>query len=77
MVTQTITTTAPQPKCVVPSLEGLKLTKARAALKKANCTVGKVTRKKSAHKATVVLKQNKKAGAVLARGSKITLTIAR
>ena len=77
VVTQTITTTAPQPKCVVPSLKGLKLTKARAALKKANCTVGKVTRKKSAHKATVVLKQNKKAGAVLARGSKITLTIAR
>jgi PASTA domain len=66
-----------QTKCVVPNLKGLKLTKARAAVKKANCTVGKVTRKKSSRKATVVLKQSKKAGAVLAHGGKITLTIAR
>src|SRR3954447_18690642 len=66
-----------QPKCVVPSVKGLKLAKARAAIKKANCTVGKVTRKKSTRKATVVLKQGRKAGAVLAYGSKITLTIAR
>jgi PASTA domain len=80
VVTQTITTTTPAPppaNCVVPKVQGLKLAKARAALKKANCTVGKVTRKKSSRKATVVLKQNKKAGAVLAHGSKIALTIAR
>ena len=76
-ITKTVTVTPPPVKCVVPNLKGLKLTKARAALQKANCTVGKVTRKKSAHKAGVVLKQNKKAGAVLALGSKITLTIAR
>ena len=62
---------------MVPKLTGLKLTKARRAVKKANCTVGKVTRKKSSRKKTVVLKQGKKAGAVLANGSKIKLTIAR
>ncbi len=76
-ITKTVTVTPPPPQCVVPKLTGLKLTKARRAVKKANCTVGKVTRKKSSHKKTVVLKQGKKAGAVLANGSKIKLTIAR
>jgi hypothetical protein len=75
-ITKTVTVTEPA-KCVVPNLKGLKLAKARTALKNANCTVGKVTRKKSSQKKTVVLKQGKKAGAVLAHGSKITLTIAR
>jgi hypothetical protein len=76
-ITKTITVAPPAPKCVVPKLKGLKLAKAKAAVKKAGCTVGKVTRKKSSHKKTVVLKQGAKAGAVLANGSKITLTIAR
>jgi hypothetical protein len=76
-ITKTVTVTPPPANCVVPKLKGLKLAKARAAVTKANCAVGKVTRKKSSQKKTVVLKQGKKAGAVLAHGSKITLTIAR
>ena len=64
-------------KCVVPKLKGLKLKQARKAAKAANCAVGKVKRKKSGRRKTTVLKQGRKAGAVLAEGSKIALTVAR
>jgi len=64
-------------KCVVPYLKGLKLKQARNAVKAANCAVGKVKRKKSARRRTTVLKQGSKAGAVLAEGSRIALTVAR
>ena len=64
-------------QCVVPNLKGLKLKQARKAAKAANCAVGKVKRKKSSRRATTVLKQSSKAGAVLAAGSKIALTVAR
>jgi hypothetical protein len=82
----TTTTTTPKPstptvvtkpaQCVVPKLKGLKLTKARKAAKKANCTVT-VKRKKSAKKKTTVLKQGKAVGTVLAQGATIKLTVAR
>jgi PASTA domain-containing protein len=78
---QPIQNTPPQTvapvQCVVPKLTGLRLAKARTAAKKAHCAVGKVKRKKSARKATTVLKQGTKAGAVRARGSKIALTVAK
>jgi PASTA domain-containing protein len=69
--------TPPAVKCVVPKLTGLKLKQARKAVKKANCAVGTIKRKKSTKRSTTVLKQAKRAGVVLAKGSKITLTIAR
>jgi hypothetical protein len=75
--TTTTTTTGTPVRCVVPTLKGLKLAKARTAAKKAHCAVGTVKRKKSGKKATTVLKQGKKAGTVLAKGSKIALTVAK
>jgi hypothetical protein len=76
--TTTTTTTKVTPvQCVVPKLKGLKLAKARKAAKTAHCAVGKVKHKKSAKKATTVLKQGAKTGAVLAKGSKIALTVAK
>jgi hypothetical protein len=70
-------TVTPVVKCVVPKLKGLTLKKARKAAKKANCAVGTVKRKKSGRRATTVLKQAKRAGAVLDQGSKINLTVAK
>ena len=75
--TTTTTTKVTPVQCVVPKLKGLKLAKARKAATKAHCAVGKVKRKKSAKKATTVLKQGAKAGSVLAEGSKIALTVAK
>jgi hypothetical protein len=79
----TTTTTTPRPttvvkpvKCVVPKLKGLKLKKARKAAKKANCTIT-IKRRKSAKKATTVLKQARAAGTVLSQGATIRLTVAR
>ena len=75
---KTTPTTVPKPvQCVVPKLKGLKLTKARKAATKANCAVGTVKRKKSVKKRTTVLKQGRVAGTVLAKGTKIKLTVAR
>jgi hypothetical protein len=76
----TTTTTTPKPvqvQCVVPKLTGLKLKKARTAVKRANCAVGTVKRKKSAKKRTTVLKQGAVAGSVLSKGTKIKLTVAK
>jgi hypothetical protein len=75
--TTTTTTKVTPVQCVVPNLKGLKLAKARKAAKQAHCAVGKVKRKKSAKKATTVLKQGAKTGVVLAKGSKIALTVAK
>ena len=76
----TTTTTTPKPvqvQCVVPKLKGLKLRKARTAVKRANCAVGTVKRKKSAKKRTTVLKQGAAVGTVLSKGTKIKLTVAK
>jgi len=71
-------TFVPKPvQCIVPKLKGLKLKQARKAAKKANCAVGKVKRKKSAKKATTVLKQSSASGTVLAQGAKIKLTVSK
>ena len=71
-------TVVPKPvQCVVPKLKGLKLKKARAAAKRANCAVGTVKRKHSAKKRTTVLKQGAATGTVLAKGAKIKLTVAK
>jgi beta-lactam-binding protein with PASTA domain len=52
----------PAPGCVVPGLKGLSLAKAKAALTKALCTVGKVTKPKA--------KKGKKLGALAVKTSK-------
>jgi hypothetical protein len=70
--------TAPVPKlqCVVPKLTGKTLTAAKKALTKAHCKLGKVEKLGGATaKSGKVSKQGSKAGAKLAAGSKVTVTL--
>jgi len=64
--------------CVVPKLKGKKLKNARRMLGRADCKVGKVTRRKAKpSKAGKVLSQGTKPGKVLASGSKVNLTVGK
>lgn len=64
--------------CVVPKLKGKKLRNARRMLGRADCKVGKVTRRQAKpSKAGKVLKQSIKPGKVLASGSKVNLTVGK
>ena len=64
--------------CVVPKLKGKKLKDAKRVLGRADCKVGKVTRRKGKpSKAGKVLKQGTKPGKVLASGSKVNLTVGK
>jgi IPT/TIG domain/PASTA domain len=71
-------TTKPKPakQCVVPNLKGKKLPAAKAALKKADCKAGKVTKLKGATPKTgKVAAQSRKAGAKATAGAKVNLTL--
>ena len=59
--------------CVVPKLNGVKLTAARKKLKAAGCTLGKVTGHKS--KSAQVKKQSARPGKVLPAGSKVNVKV--
>jgi len=61
--------------CVVPKLKGKKVKAAKKALGRADCKVGKITRRKG--KPGKVLKQNPKAGKVLAPRTKVKLTVGK
>ena len=64
--------------CVVPKLKGKKLKSAKRMLGRADCKVGKVTRRTAKpSKAGKVLKQAIKPGKVLASGSKVNLTVGK
>lgn len=64
--------------CVVPKLKGKKLKSAKRMLGRADCKVGKVTRRGAKlSKAGKVLKQGVKPGKVLASGSKVNLTVGK
>jgi hypothetical protein len=63
-------------QCVVPKLKGKKLPAAKAALKKADCKAGKVTKLKGATpKNGKVATQSRKPGAKAAAGAKVNLTL--
>jgi Tol biopolymer transport system component len=64
-------TTAVAPRCVVPKLKHKTLTRAKSALKKADCRLGKV---KGPHKGRVI-KQKPKPGRILASASKVNITL--
>jgi beta-lactam-binding protein with PASTA domain len=61
--------------CVVPKLKGKGLKAGKRALHRADCKVGKVTRRKG--KPGKVLKQGAKPGKVLASGTKVSLTVGK
>jgi hypothetical protein len=61
--------------CVVPKLKGKKVKAAKKAIGRADCKLGKITRRKG--KAGKVLKQSKKPGKVLAPKTKVNLTVGK
>jgi hypothetical protein len=64
--------------CNVPNLRGTKLAAARTSIKKARCSVGKVTRKRSAQAAKgKVLSQRPRPGAALPSGTKVSLVVGK
>ncbi len=65
------------PDCIVPKLKGKSLSKAKKALKKANCTLGKVTKKASSKKPGTVLKQKPGPGKDLKYHAKVSVTVAK
>jgi hypothetical protein len=67
------------PACIAPSLKGDLLTKARRALSKVHCALGKVTRARADDhgSALVVIEQSAKRGKVLPGGTRIGVTLAR
>lgn len=69
----------PAGTCSVPRLRGLKMPQVRRKLRRANCSLGKVTRKRAAvrKKAGRVLHQSPRAGRVLAAGSPVRVTVGR
>lgn len=69
---------APQVKCVVPRVIGMRLAVARKKIGKANCVVGRVRRARAAKtRVGKVLSQRPKAGAVRARATKVNLVVGR
>ena len=68
---------APRPRCVVPSLVGRRLARARTLLAQANCRLGTVTRRNSFRPRGRVLRQSDLAGRVLPQGSRINLVVSR
>jgi IPT/TIG domain/PASTA domain len=73
---QQFTSTAPAPTCTVPKLTAKKLKAAKKGLTKADCKLGKLTKKKGATAKTgKVVKQSPKAGKVLPAGSKVSVRL--
>jgi len=71
-------TFAKRPKCHVPKVVGLPLTKARTRISKAHCRVGKIKKKTSSTKKKgKVLAQSPKPGKTLANGAKVNLTVGK
>jgi hypothetical protein len=72
------TTPAAPAICVVPKVVHLTLAKAKAAIVKAKCTLGKALKPKKAkkHKTLKVTKQGKKAGMYVAAGTPIIVRLA-
>jgi hypothetical protein len=67
-----------EPLCIVPKVKGKKLATAKKAIRRAHCTVGKVTKAFSAKvKKGRVIAQKRKAGNKLAAGTKITLKVSK
>jgi IPT/TIG domain/PASTA domain len=66
----------PTPACVVPKLHGKKLKAARKIVAKADCKLGKVTKKGAAGKRAKVVKQKPKPGAIRAPRSKVNVVLA-
>jgi hypothetical protein len=68
----------PLAPCVVPNVRGLTLKKAATKLRRAHCSLGKVTRKTApARKRGKVLAQKPKPGTKLRPGAKVNVTLGK
>ncbi len=65
-----------QPACIVPKLKGKTLPQARAALKRAHCTLGKVRKPRHSHGTLHVSSSKPPAGKKLTNGAKVAVTLA-
>jgi eukaryotic-like serine/threonine-protein kinase len=64
--------------CVVPNLKGKTLAQTRRLLGAGRCSLGKVTRAYSAKvKKGRIIRQNRRPGARLARGSRVNVVLSR
>jgi uncharacterized delta-60 repeat protein len=64
--------------CLVPKVRGQKLRRAKASIGRANCAVGKITRKPSKPaKKGRVLSQSRRAGAELRNGTRVNLVVGK
>ena len=64
--------------CLVPKVRGQKLRRAKASIRRANCAVGKITRKPSKPaKKGRVLSQSRRAGAELRNGTRVNLVVGK
>jgi hypothetical protein len=69
-------TGTPTPTCTIPNLKGKSIGKAKKAIRKAGCKVGKITKPKhSRHKKLVVKRQTPGKGAVVAGGTPVDLKL--
>ncbi|HMJ00693.1 MAG TPA: PASTA domain-containing protein [Gaiellaceae bacterium] len=69
---------AAPPQCKVPNVRGKKLAAAKASIRRARCTAGKVTRKPSKRvKKGRVISQSPRAGATVPSGGKVNLVISK
>jgi hypothetical protein len=66
----------PPAGCVVPRVIGMRLARARTRIRRARCSVGRVTRRR-AGRVGRVLAQRPKAGTRLRRGAKVRLVVGR
>ena len=66
------------PKCHVPKVKGVKLHTARVRIVRSNCSVGRITRRRSwPWYIGVVIKQSPGKGAVRPAGSPVNLVVGR
>jgi hypothetical protein len=65
------------PSCRVPRVVGLRLVRARTAIRRANCSVGRVRGIRSRAKRGRVVRQSPRAGTRLRRGARVALVISR
>lgn len=75
--TATFTASPPPVRCHVPKLLGKTLAAARAALESANCSLGAVRKKPSPKKKGTVIAQSPAAGATLADGAAVSVTLSK
>jgi glucose/arabinose dehydrogenase len=69
--------TKPVPRCRVPKVVGLKLAKARARIRRANCRVGRLRYERSHRARGRVLTQRPRPGAKRPKGARVALTLSR